>query len=56
MSFVHQEDIFSTFGGLIQHVFKKIKNYDLPDLPRLSTMMPLNTMAPTNLICVLIVK
>jgi aspartyl-tRNA synthetase len=35
MSFVHQEDIFKTFGGLIQYVFKKIKNYDLPELPRL---------------------
>ena len=35
MSFVHQEDIFETFGGMIQHVFKKVKNYDLPELPRL---------------------
>ncbi|MFN8321529.1 MAG: aspartate--tRNA ligase [Chitinophagales bacterium] len=35
MSFVHQEDIFETFGGLIQHVFKKVLRYDLPALPRL---------------------
>jgi aspartyl-tRNA synthetase len=35
MSFVHQEDIFEIFGGLVQHVFKKILNYDLPTLQRL---------------------
>ncbi len=35
MSFIHQEDIFETFGGMMKHVFKKIKNYDLPDLPRI---------------------
>ena len=35
MSFVHQEDIFETFGGLIQHVFKKVLSYDLPELKRL---------------------
>jgi aspartyl-tRNA synthetase len=35
MSFVHQDDIFDTFGGLIQYVFKKVLSYDLPDLPRL---------------------
>lgn len=35
MSFVHQEDIFENFGGMVQHVFKKALNYDLPALPRL---------------------
>lgn len=35
MSFVHQQDIFETFGGLIQHVFKKVLQYELPELPRL---------------------
>ena len=35
MSFIHQEDIFETFGGMMKHVFKKIKNYDLPELPRI---------------------
>lgn len=35
MSFVHQEDIFETFGGMIKHVFKKVLNYDLPELQRL---------------------
>ncbi|MFN8285134.1 MAG: aspartate--tRNA ligase [Chitinophagales bacterium] len=35
MSFVHQEDIFETFGGLIQHVFKKVLNYELGTLPRI---------------------
>ncbi len=35
MSFVHQEDIFETFGGMIQHVFRKVLKYELPDLPRM---------------------
>ncbi len=35
MSFVHQDDIFETFGGMIKHVFKKVLNYELPELPRL---------------------
>lgn len=35
MSFVHQEDIFETFGGMIRHMFKNVKNIDLPELPRL---------------------
>lgn len=35
MSFIHQEDIFETFGGMMQHVFKKIKNYDLKEIPKL---------------------
>ncbi|MBL7778405.1 MAG: aspartate--tRNA ligase [Chitinophagales bacterium] len=35
MSFVHQEDIFETFGGMVRHVFKKVINYELPELNRL---------------------
>ncbi|MCS6935300.1 MAG: aspartate--tRNA ligase [Chitinophagales bacterium] len=35
MSFVHQEDIFETFGGLIRYVFKKVLQYELPELPKL---------------------
>lgn len=35
MSFVHQDDIFETFGGMIKHVFKKVLNYELPELQRL---------------------
>lgn len=35
MSFVHQEDIFETFGGMIRHVFKKVLNHELPELQRL---------------------
>lgn len=35
MSFVHQEDIFEIFGGLIQYVFRKILNYQLLELPKL---------------------
>lgn len=35
MSFVHQEDIFENFGGMVQHVFKKALNYDLPALRKL---------------------
>ena len=31
MSFVDEEDIFSNFGGLTRHVFKKVKGIDLPD-------------------------
>ncbi len=35
MSFVHQDDIFEIFGGLIQQVFRKILNYELAELPKL---------------------
>lgn len=35
MSFVSQEDIWNMFEGLVKQVFKKIKNHDLPDFPRL---------------------
>jgi len=37
LSFVEQEDILNTFEGLIQHLFKKVKNIELPTpFPRLS--------------------
>ncbi|MBL0309854.1 MAG: aspartate--tRNA ligase [Bacteroidetes bacterium] len=35
MSFVHQEDIFEIFGGMMQHVFRKTKNVELTEIPRL---------------------
>lgn len=35
MSFVHQEDIFENFGGMVQYVFKKVLNYELPPLQKL---------------------
>lgn len=33
MSFVTRQDILSTFEGLIKHLFKSVKDIDLPDLP-----------------------
>jgi aspartyl-tRNA synthetase len=36
MSFVTQEDILGTFEGLIRHLFKKVKNIDLPHLSRMT--------------------
>lgn len=36
MSFVTQEDILQTFEGLTKYVFKKIKNIELPDFPRIT--------------------
>jgi aspartyl-tRNA synthetase len=36
MSFVRQEDVLSLFEGMVRYVFKKILDYDLPPLPRLS--------------------
>jgi aspartyl-tRNA synthetase len=35
MSFVHQDDIFETFSGMISHVFKKVLNYELGELLRI---------------------
>ncbi len=35
MSFVHQEDILSTFEGLTKHLFKTTLNIDLQDFPRM---------------------
>jgi len=36
MSFVQQEDILNIFEGLVKHLFKTIKNIDLPEFPRMS--------------------
>ncbi|MDQ3191572.1 MAG: aspartate--tRNA ligase [Bacteroidota bacterium] len=36
MAFVEQEDILETFEGLIRHLFKKVKNIDLPEVPRMT--------------------
>ncbi|MDX2189065.1 MAG: aspartate--tRNA ligase [Bacteroidota bacterium] len=36
MSFVTQEDILQTFEGLIRHLFKTVKNVDIPSLPRMT--------------------
>lgn len=36
MSFVEQEDILQTFEGLTRHLFKSVKNIDIPALPRMS--------------------
>ncbi|MDY9917957.1 MAG: aspartate--tRNA ligase [Proteiniphilum sp.] len=36
MSFVNQEDVLQTFEGLTKHLFKSIKNIEIPDFPRIS--------------------
>lgn len=37
MSFIEQEDILQTFEGLTKHLFKKLKNIDIPtSLPRMT--------------------
>ena len=36
MSFIEQEDILQTFEGLIRHLFKNVKNIDLPTIPRMT--------------------
>lgn len=37
MAFVEQEDILQTFEGLVRHLFKTVKNIELPDpFPRMS--------------------
>lgn len=36
MSFVEQNDVLNMFEGLIKHVFKTIKNVDLPSFPRMT--------------------
>jgi aspartyl-tRNA synthetase len=36
MAFVEQEDILNTFEGLIQHLFKKVKNVDITKMPRMT--------------------
>jgi aspartyl-tRNA synthetase len=36
MSFVTQEDILSTFEGLVRHLFKTVKGIELPPVPRMT--------------------
>lgn len=36
MSFVEQEDVLNIFEGLAKHIFKKIKNIDLGEVPRMT--------------------
>ncbi len=36
MSFVEQEDILNMFEGLIKHLFKNVKNIELPEVPRMT--------------------
>jgi len=35
MSFVEQEDILNMFEGLVRHLFKTVKEFDLPEVPRM---------------------
>lgn len=35
MAFITQEDILNTFEGLIRHLFKNVKNIDMPSVPRM---------------------
>ena len=44
MSFVDEDDIFTTMSGLTRHIFKTIRNVDLPDpFPRLTYMEAMDT-------------
>ncbi len=36
MAFVEQEDILNTFEGLTRHLFKEVKQIDLPEIPRMA--------------------
>ncbi|RPD47177.1 aspartate--tRNA ligase [Hymenobacter sediminis] len=36
MSFVEQEDILSTFEGLVQYLFREVKNLEIGTLPRMT--------------------
>ncbi|MBI4946941.1 MAG: aspartate--tRNA ligase [Bacteroidetes bacterium] len=36
MSFVEQEDVLHMFEGMVKHVFKKVRNLDLPKFPRMT--------------------
>jgi len=36
MSFVEQNDILQTFEGLIKHIFRKVKNIEIEDIPRMT--------------------
>jgi aspartyl-tRNA synthetase len=36
MAFVTQEDVLSTFEGLVRHLFKHVKNIDMPSVPHMT--------------------
>lgn len=36
MAFVEQEDVLNTFEGLVSHLFKTVKNIDIPKLSRMT--------------------
>jgi len=36
MSFVEQQDILQTFEGLVKHLFKKVKNIEIEQIPRMT--------------------
>ena len=36
MAFITQEDILSTFEGLVRHLFKSVKGIDMPSVPHMS--------------------
>ena len=36
MSFVEQEDVLQMFEGMVKHIFKKVRNLDLPKFPRMT--------------------
>src|SRR4051812_16299435 len=36
MAFVEQEDILNTFEGMVRHLFKAVKNIDIPTLSRMT--------------------
>lgn len=36
MSFVEQQDILDTFEGLMKHLFKAVKNIDIPTMPHMT--------------------
>ena len=36
MSFIEQEDILNMFEGLVRHLFKAVKNFDLTSVPRMT--------------------
>jgi aspartyl-tRNA synthetase len=50
MSFIEQEDILNTFEGLVKHLFKNVKDYELEGLERMSYDEAKNCMAATSLI------
>lgn len=36
MAFITQEDILSTFEGLVRHLFRTVKNIDMPSVPHMT--------------------